>query len=96
MSTETVTFEVSQDLLASMKVGSAELAQDIRRLAAIAYFRSKKLSLGKAAELAGMPRLDFMDLLANQGIVVFDYDESMLKDELLGVAELSRAAHDRQ
>jgi predicted HTH domain antitoxin len=95
MTTETVAFEVSQDLLASMKVGSAELAQDMRRLAAIAYFRSKKLSLGKAAELAGMPRLAFMDLLTSQGIVVFDYDESVLKDELLGVIELSRAAHDR-
>ena len=50
-------------------------------LAAIAYFRERKLSLGEAAEFAGMDRLDFMDVLSDKGIVVFDYDESMLARE---------------
>lgn len=96
MTTETVSFEVSQDLLASMKVGRIELTRDIRRLAAIAYFQAKKLSLGKAAELAGMNRLDFMDLLSDQGIVLFDYDESMLAGELRGIAAMGSDEHDCQ
>ena len=82
MITETVSFEVPQDLLASLKVGTAELGGNIRLLAAITYFQDKKLSLGKAAQLAGMNRLAFMDLLAEKGIVIFDYDESMLASEL--------------
>ena len=92
MNTETVSFEVTQDLLASLKVGIADLAQNIRLLAAIAYFQDKKLSLGKAAELAGMNRLAFMDVLAEQGIVIFDYDESMLASELSGIAQFWRIA----
>ena len=94
MTTETVSFEVPQDLLASLKVGTAELGRNIRLLAAITYFQDKKLSLGKAAQLAGMNRLAFMDLLAEKGIVIFDYDESMLASELSGIAQLSPGLHD--
>lgn len=89
MITETISFEVPQDLLASLKVGTAELGRNIRLLAAITYFQDKKLSLGKAAQLAGMNRLAFMDLLAEKDIVLFDYDESMLASELSGIAQLS-------
>jgi predicted HTH domain antitoxin len=88
--TETMTFEVSQDLLASLKIGIQDLAQEIRLMAAIAYFQEKKLSLGKAADLAGCNRLNFMDLLARKGIVIFDYDESIVDSELRGVAQLSK------
>ena len=88
MKTETISFEVSQDLLASLKLGSVALAQRIRLLAAIAFFRDKKLSLGKAAQLAGLNRLHFMDMLAKEGIVIFDYDESVLDSDLEGIAHL--------
>jgi predicted HTH domain antitoxin len=44
--------------------------------------------LGKAAELAGMNRLDFMDILSQKGIVIFDYDESDLNTELSGITQL--------
>jgi len=90
--TETMTFEVSQDLLASLKIGIQDLAQEIRLMAAITYFQEKKLSLGKAADLAGCNRLSFMDILAQKGIVVFDYDESIVDSELQGVAHLSKGA----
>ncbi len=79
MTTETISFQVSQDLLAALKVGSLELTQNLRLLAAITYFQEKKLSLGKAAELAGINRLEFMDILAAKGIIIFDYNESVLE-----------------
>jgi len=90
--TETMTFEMSQDVLASLKMGIQDLVQQIRVVAAIAYFQEKKLSLGKAAELAGFNRLSFMDILAQKGIVIFDYDESMVESEFQGIAQLSRGA----
>ncbi|MBC6480530.1 MAG: UPF0175 family protein [Hormoscilla sp. GM7CHS1pb] len=88
MKTETITFEVPLNLLAALKIGSAELKHQIRLLAAIAYFQEKRLSLGKAAELAGINGLEFMDILASKGIVIFDYDESELEVELRGIAHL--------
>ena len=90
---ETISFEVPQDLLASLKVGAKTLGQQIRLLAAVAYFQEKKLSLGKAAQLAGVNRLAFMDILAEQGLVIFDYDETELTVELEGIKQLP---HDHQ
>ena len=89
MLTETLTFEVSQDLLASLKIGIRDLYQSMRLVTAIAYFQEKKLSLGKAAELAGLNRLVFMDMLAHRGLVIFDYDESVAESELRGVSQLT-------
>lgn len=96
MPTETVSFEVPEDLLASLKTGTAELGRNIRLLAAITYFQEKKLSLGKAAQLADMNRLVFMDVLADKGIVMFDYDESMLTSELSGIRQLKPSERDHQ
>jgi predicted HTH domain antitoxin len=88
MNLETISFEVSQDILDTLKVGSDELLQRMRLLTAIAYFQENQLSLGKAAELAGMNRLAFMDILSKKNIVIFDYDESELNTELRGITQL--------
>jgi predicted HTH domain antitoxin len=65
---ETMTFEVSQDLLASLKIGNQNLTQEIRLMVAITWFQEKKLSLGIAADLAGCNRLSFMDILRKKGL----------------------------
>ena len=88
MNLETISFEVSQDILDTLKVGSDELLKRMRLLTAITYFQENKLSLGKAAELAGMNRLAFMDILSKKNIVIFDYDESELNTELRGLTQL--------
>jgi predicted HTH domain antitoxin len=87
--TETVHMEVSQDILAALKVGIQDFTQYVRLVTAVACFQDKKLSLGKAAQLAGYNRLDFLDFLAEKGIVVFDYDESFVDSELQGIAHLA-------
>lgn len=88
MNPETIFFEISQDLLAALKLGREQLKEEMRLLAAIAYFQGKKLSLGKAAELAGINRLEFMDILLQKGITLFDYDETKLETELRGISQL--------
>jgi|SRR5437762_1255782 len=49
-----------------------ESVREMRLVAAIRYLREKCLSLGQAARLAGMNRLDFLDALATRGVPVFD------------------------
>ncbi|MGF1514345.1 MAG: UPF0175 family protein [Elainellaceae cyanobacterium] len=88
MGTEIITLEISQDILAALKMGVHDLAQDIRLLAAIAFYQEKKLSLGKAAELAGINRLAFMDMLSAKGVIVFNYDDSALEADLAGITNL--------
>jgi len=88
MKTETITINISQDILAALKMGVNDLTQQLRIITAIVFYQEKRLSLGKAAELAELNRLSFMDLLAQKGIIVFDYDESFLMTELDGISEL--------
>ncbi len=88
MKTETINFDISEDILASLKSGITDFERDIRETAAIKYYIDKKLSLGKAAKLANMNRLDFMDLLAKKGITVFDLDESAAQSELQNIRKL--------
>ncbi len=87
--TETIQMEISKDILAALKVGIQDFTQYVRLVTAVACFQDKKLSLGKAAELAGCNRLEFLDFIAKNGIVVFDYDESFVESELQGVAHLA-------
>ena len=84
MRTEKIVFNVPEDVLASLKEGVKGLEVDMRRFLALQYFKDNRLSMGKAAKLAGMNRFDFMDFLASEGVVLFDYDESTMQEELDG------------
>ncbi len=88
MKAEKITFTISEDILASLKSGVTDLEREIRETVAIKYYTEKKLSLGKAARLAGVNRLDFMDLLARKGITVFDLDESAAESELRNIKKI--------
>ena len=90
MAALTISFDVPQELLASLNTGPVDLGKYMRLVAAMTYFQEKKLSLGKAAQLAGLNRLEFMDRLAQKGIVVFDYDESILHSDLRGITQLEQ------
>jgi predicted HTH domain antitoxin len=92
MKTEKITFDVPEDVLASLKIGVKGLELDMRRFLALQYFKNKRLSMGKAAKLAGMNRFDFMDFLAGEGIILFEYDESTVKEELNGIKRLKELA----
>lgn len=88
MRTEKIVFNVPEDVLASLKVGVKGLEVDMRRFLALQYFIDKRLSMGKAAKLAGMNQFDFMDFLVAEGVVLFDYDESAVQEELDGAERI--------
>ncbi|HUT31861.1 MAG TPA: UPF0175 family protein [Planctomycetota bacterium] len=58
------------------------LSEEARRQLAAALFARKVLSLGKAAELAGMSLWDFIPFLGQHEIPYLDYDEDEWKKEL--------------
>ena len=57
-----------------------EVEGDIRRQAAIRYYKKQILSLGKAADLAGITRIEFIDLLKFYGEPIFDFSAEELKE----------------
>lgn len=60
----------------------SQLAVELRRLWAVEQVRRRRLGVGKAAEVAGMPRAAFMQLLGEHGVPVIDYPVEDLQEEL--------------
>jgi len=67
-----ISIDIADDLLVALREHPQEVAQEIRVVAAIHYFQTRRLSLGQAARLAGMSRLDFLDVLNTHGVPAFD------------------------
>jgi len=81
---ETVTIYVPASLQRQLNRTAEELGRDIRLYAALMVFRLGKLSSGAAAELAGVPRVMFLDLCAEYGIPVSQITPAELRREVEG------------
>lgn len=73
MQSYSMTIQMPYDVLIHLHKSCAEAAQDIQRQAAIRYYTTRALSLGKAADLAGMTRFEFIDYLRFNQEPVFEY-----------------------
>ena len=70
------------DLFAALRKSPTEVEGEVRLAAAIDWYRRGLISQGRAAEMAGMPRADFLDELAARKIDVFQVDIGELKKEI--------------
>ncbi|MSR64929.1 MAG: UPF0175 family protein [Verrucomicrobiae bacterium] len=69
-------------LEAAVHMTQAEFEQNLRLMAALKMFELGKLSSGKAAELAGVSRVQFLEACAHYGVSVFNYPPDELEQEL--------------
>jgi predicted HTH domain antitoxin len=67
---KTLTLKIPESINITPKEASTALAAR--------FYQTGKLSLGQAAELAGYSKKDFMKILANYGVSVFNYPASDL------------------
>ncbi len=70
-----ISIDIPNDLLVILREQPGELSHEVRFIAALHYFREKRLSLGQAARFAGLNRVEFLDILAARGIPAFDLSE---------------------
>ncbi len=59
----TVTVEVPDSAFSALRRSPEEFAQEMRIAAAIQWYHQELISQGKAAEIAGLSRADFLDAL---------------------------------
>ena len=89
-----VSFEIPDDLLLTLREQPIELSHEVRFIAALYYFREKRLSLGQAARFAGLNRLEFLYMLAERGVPAFDLSAEDAAAEI-AVAQRKTSPHDR-
>jgi predicted HTH domain antitoxin len=75
---------IDDTIFSSLNTGKENFAKDMLFSYALTLYRRNKLSLGKAAELAGLNRLDFIQRLTVEGEPIFDYDLEIIEDMIAG------------
>jgi predicted HTH domain antitoxin len=74
--------EVPEGVLSALRQSPREAEKEVRLAAAIDWYRRGLVSQGKAAEVAGIPRADFLDELAERKIEAVHVDLEDLKREM--------------
>ena len=77
-----MTLEYPKGLELAVQTTPEELNEQIRLMAALKMFELGKLSSGKAAELAGMSRVAFLEQCGRYRVSVFNYPPEELEAEL--------------
>ncbi len=86
-----IELEIPEDIAFSLeKEGkSRDISGEIKKAIAVNMFQRKVISLGKAAELAGMNRVAFIELLKSYDIPAYEYSEKDYKEDLKSIKKLS-------
>ncbi|AIS51843.1 hypothetical protein TKV_c06580 [Thermoanaerobacter kivui] len=72
--------EIPEEILISLRKSEDEFIAELKRTAAVRYYRERKLSLGQCAALAEMSEEEFIKYLASFDTSIFSFDD---KEELL-------------
>lgn len=74
MDTLTIEVELPRDVLVALNITASEAGQVAKELVVLELFREGEISGGKAAEILGLTKSQFITLLAARGVPYLDVD----------------------
>ena len=81
MATRQIVIDVPEKVLLAEKKDEADFARELRILAAVKLYELGRLSSGRAAELAGMSRVEFLLELGKYKVFPFEAELRDLEKE---------------
>jgi predicted HTH domain antitoxin len=78
----TLTIPYPEDLPAAAGATPEEFEHELRFLVAAKLYELGRLTSGRAADLAGVPRVEFLAMLGRYHIAVFNYGLDELEQEI--------------
>ncbi len=75
-----ICFPIDENILLSARQSKEEFKKEILYLTALHFYRKRRLSLGKAAELAGYRRMEFIEKLQREKEYIFDYTDAEIEE----------------
>lgn len=85
MPTTELLFSVPEDILYTLNETKHEFINNMKFFTAMELYKLRKLSMGKASELAGINKIDFMLEIGKYGIPVINYDPEDFQNEVEGI-----------
>lgn len=79
----TVSVEFNTDIFSTLRRSPEEVAREMRVAAVVVWFAQGRISQGKAAEIAGISRAEFLDALAESNVPVCRMTEEELEQEMM-------------
>ena len=77
----TVQVELPEEVFDSHPWDPDRISSELRLLWLLEQVRERRLGHGKAAELAGVPRARFLQIMGEHRITAFDYDADEFTEE---------------
>lgn len=81
MTTQQITLEIPEKILLAEKTDAISFARELRVLAAVKLYELGRLSSGRAAELAAMPRVEFLLALSRYKVFPLQAELNDLESE---------------
>ena len=78
----TVTIQLPEGAFSALRRDPDEFVKEMRIAAAVKWYELRLISQGKAAEIAGLTRAEFMSALSRFKVSPFQYTPEELKEEL--------------
>ena len=76
-----VTLDVPDDMLVALKLTPERFRDEVRPAAAMKLLELRRLSVGAAAQLAGLPVPLFVAKLADYGVAAFRMSEAEMRED---------------
>ncbi len=77
-----ITVSIPDEVILSLHLSPEDIEAEVRLAAAIKFYELGKLSSGAAAALAGIPRIVFLNKLADYNVPTFRLTEKDLQEDL--------------
>ena len=85
LSMRTITIALPDQPLGDVEMTDDELTEEIRMLAAVKLYELGRISSGRAAEFAGISRVEFINELGRYNVSPFQITPEELKTEVKGL-----------
>lgn len=71
-----------------MEIKKEEIQETLKKLFVLHFFKTGKISSGKAAEMLGITKREILDIIYSEGIDYYDYDKDEIELELKAVKKM--------
>lgn len=83
----TISIEVPESIFSALRKDPKEFTEELRLLAAIKWYELGQITQGQAAEVAGLNRTEFINILSRYQVSPFQYAPEELEADLQGLYE---------